>query len=102
MKRNKWIIIMTWISVLALLLCIAGLIAVAQGYTKSGNNTVEKTETKTETKQSDRFQVTGLGDSLTAGVGDTDGKGYVRRVVDTLEKKRNKSDTIEFGYKWRA
>ncbi|MBC1458020.1 SGNH/GDSL hydrolase family protein [Listeria newyorkensis] len=86
MKRNKWVMVMTWISVLALLLCVAGLIAVAQGHTKSGNSTTEKTETKTETKKSDRFQVTGLGDSLTAGVGDTDGKGYVRRVVENLEK----------------
>ncbi|MBC6315150.1 SGNH/GDSL hydrolase family protein [Listeria grandensis] len=86
MKRNKWVIVMTWISVLALFLCVAGLIAVAQGQTKTGSTTTEKTTPKQETKKSDRFQVTGLGDSLTAGVGDTDGKGYVRRVVDTMEK----------------
>ncbi|WP_233448906.1 SGNH/GDSL hydrolase family protein [Paenilisteria weihenstephanensis] len=84
MKRNKWVIMMTWISMLALLLCLVGLFAVATG--KTTTDSTAKTEKTTETKKSGRFQVTGLGDSLTAGVGDTDGKGYVRRVVDTIEK----------------
>ncbi|WP_260490168.1 SGNH/GDSL hydrolase family protein [Listeria booriae] len=84
MKRNKWVVMMTWLSVLALLLCLGGIVAVALGQT--GKSTTTTTETKTDVKKASQFQVTGLGDSLTAGVGDTDGKGYVRRVIDTLEK----------------
>jgi len=45
-------------------------------------------------KQKDSIMIVSLGDSITRGVGDDEGQGYVRRVKETLEKEYKQSSTI--------
>lgn len=47
----------------------------------------EKTESATTEKQDDKLTIVALGDSLTRGTGDADGKGYTGYLTDRLKEK---------------
>ena len=47
----------------------------------------EKTESASTEKQDDKLTIVALGDSLTRGTGDADGKGYTGYLTDRLKEK---------------
>lgn len=75
-------------SVIASLICVIGLGLTLYDYfdtpTKPKTETTVKRESKTEEK---RTKIVALGDSLTRGTGDAEGKGYVGYLVANLEEK---------------
>ncbi len=91
MKKSKTVQILLGFSIIALILSVIGVGSIWYGQKNhQANNT--KTTTKkdtTVTKKQDTFKITALGDSLTYGVGDTEGGGYVR-VVENFYKQKEK------------
>lgn len=87
--RNKSVLFVAITSVLASLICIIGLAVTLVDYFDTPNETIErkvvKEKTKTETKEN--VQIVALGDSLTRGTGDLEGKGYVGYLISNLEEK---------------
>lgn len=57
-----------------------------------GVKTSPTTDTATHSEQ--EIRIAALGDSLTRGTGDGTGQGYVRRVLSTLEKSKEKPVTL--------
>ncbi|MBM6617236.1 SGNH/GDSL hydrolase family protein [Bacillus suaedaesalsae] len=54
-------------------------------------NTPDRVETENENEEKD---IVALGDSLTRGTGDADGKGYIGYLVEQLQEKTNEEITI--------
>lgn len=92
-KKSKMVQFLLFFSVLALILSIIGVASIWFGQknhqVKETNKQTTQSETKVDKKQ-DTFKITALGDSLTYGVGDTEGGGYVR-VVENFYKKTTKN-----------
>ncbi|WP_318502667.1 SGNH/GDSL hydrolase family protein [Bacillus sp. T3] len=86
--RNKSVLFVAITSCIALLICVVGLGVTLIDYfdnpTTLNTEKVVKKETK---KEEEAVQIVALGDSLTRGTGDTEGKGYVGYLVQNLEKK---------------
>lgn len=79
-------------SFLACLICIGGLGLTLYDYFDTSSKPLAKTTVKPETKNVEkRVQIVALGDSLTRGTGDSEGKGYVGNLVADLEKKPPRS-----------
>ncbi|MFC7370138.1 SGNH/GDSL hydrolase family protein [Fictibacillus iocasae] len=60
----------------------------------SAQNTSSRPETKTQKKDKSKIKVAALGDSLTRGTGDDNGKGYVGYLIEQLKKKSDKDISI--------
>lgn len=84
--RKSWMITICVAATVATLCLITGFslgvkeILMPQNTTQQINNKTEKIEVSKE------GLLLGLGDSLTRGIGDTDGKGYIGRVKQKLEE----------------
>lgn len=82
-------------SFLACLICIGGLGLTLYDYFDTSSKPLAKTTVKPETKNVEkRVQIVALGDSLTRGTGDSEGKGYVGNLVADLEKKTTQKLSI--------
>lgn len=88
--RNKSVLIVAITSIMASLICIVGLAVTLVDYfntpTELDKNEVVKTKPNNDDDEG-RVQIVALGDSLTRGTGDLEGKGYVGYLVSNLEKK---------------
>jgi lysophospholipase L1-like esterase len=86
--RKKSVFFVGITSVIALLVCVVGLGMTLVDYfdtqTEPPTKATVKPEAKTDKKQ---IQIVAIGDSLTRGTGDTEGKGYVGYLKSNLEKK---------------
>ncbi|WP_147534750.1 SGNH/GDSL hydrolase family protein [Bacillus marasmi] len=86
--RNKSVLLVAITSVLASLICIVGLGITLFDYFDTPSKPIKKEVVNTEPKKDkDRVQIVALGDSLTRGTGDLEGKGYVGYLVTQLEEK---------------
>lgn len=89
--RRKWGLRVTiGISIVISLICISGfMITVKDMLFRDRPSTVSilKPDEKSETKT---FTIVGLGDSLTRGIGDEDGQGYIGIVKDKLSTTWNR------------
>lgn len=92
MKKSKTVQILLVFSVVALILSMVGVVSIWYGQKNHQTNNAKTTAKKetTVTKKQDTFKITALGDSLTYGVGDTEGGGYVR-VVENFYKQKEKN-----------
>lgn len=87
--KGKRIISMLIISGLTSLLWLFGLGWTIQGYFQ-GSKVAEKPEVQIKTeviKGQNGIDIVALGDSLTRGTGDEEGKGYVGHTIDMLKEK---------------
>ena len=80
-------------SVLACLICIIGLNLTLYDYFNPSGKPEVKTNVESEQKK-ENVQILALGDSLTRGIGDSEGKGYVGYLVSSLEKKTDRKLSI--------
>lgn len=87
--RNKSVLFVAISSILASIICIVGLVVTLVDYFDTPSEPIKKEIVKTEPKENadDRVQIVALGDSLTRGTGDLEGKGYVGYLVSNLEEK---------------
>ncbi|MBM5607577.1 SGNH/GDSL hydrolase family protein [Listeria ivanovii] len=100
MEKRKTVQFLLFFSVIALILSIIGV-----GSIWFGQKNHPASETKKETKQSDTkvdkkqatFKITALGDSLTYGVGDIEGGGYVRVVEDHYKKATKNVEQVNLA-----
>lgn len=90
--KKQMINIISLISILSALLCLIGLIWVMKDqWTEAKSIDMPKQTTKeTTTKSNKQIQITALGDSLTRGTGDPEGKGYIGYMMEDLKTKSNK------------
>jgi len=97
LKYNKFVYFIMISSFLCFLLLTYGFIKGA--YTvlnpqKSKLIVSQENDTEESIHKKDSIMIVSLGDSITRGVGDDEGQGYVRRVKETLEKDYDQSSTI--------
>ncbi len=97
LKYNKFVYFIMISSFLCFLLLTFGFIKGA--YTvlnpqKSKLIVSQENSTEQSIHKKDSIMIVSLGDSITRGVGDDEGQGYVRRVKETLEKDYNQTSTI--------
>jgi lysophospholipase L1-like esterase len=86
--RKKSVLFVAVTSVISSLICIIGLgVTLIDYFDKPSNQTVEKVVKKDTTTDAKRTKIVALGDSLTRGTGDSEGKGYVGYLVGNLEEK---------------
>lgn len=93
MKKSKAVQFLLFFSAVALILSMIGVASIWLGQKNLQANETKKEPTQNESKASEKqttFKITALGDSLTYGVGDVEGGGYVR-VVDDFYKKTTKN-----------
>ncbi|EUJ30305.1 lipase/acylhydrolase [Listeria floridensis FSL S10-1187] len=86
MKKNKTVWLVLILSCAAVLLSAVGLLSVFAAPKDQAKIQTKQPETAKQEKQSDTFRLTALGDSLTYGVGDQEGAGYVGIVEKKLQK----------------
>ena len=91
--RNKSVFFVAITSVLACLICIAGLGLTLYDYFNPSFKPEVQTKIESEQKKED-VQIVALGDSLTRGIGDSEGRGYVGYLVSSLEKKTDRKLSI--------
>lgn len=91
--RNKSVLFVAITSVIACLICIAGLSLTLFDYFSPSVKPEVPTKIESEQKN-ENVQILALGDSLTRGTGDLEGKGYVGYLVSSLEKKTDKKLSI--------
>jgi lysophospholipase L1-like esterase len=97
LKYNKFVYFIMISSFLCFLLLTYGFIKGA--YTvlnpqKSKLIVSQENDTEESINKKGSIMIVSLGDSITRGVGDDEGQGYVRRVKETLEKDYDQSSTI--------
>lgn len=104
MLKIKWVQV---VGVFASLLCLLWLVGIGmtfQHYFFKGatvvNQPVEVEEVDTDKETKTEITKTGhhivaLGDSLTVGAGDAEGKGYVGNIVDQLNERTNEEVTLK-------
>ena len=97
LKFNKFVYFIMISSFLCFLLLTFGFIKGA--YTvlnpqKSKLIVSQENSKEQNINKKDSIMIVSLGDSITRGVGDDEGQGYVRRVKETLEKDYNQTSTI--------
>lgn len=86
--RKKSVLFVGITSVLAFLICVVGLGMTLFDYFDT--NATAPAKAKTESKKipdEEKVQIVALGDSLTRGTGDSEGKGYIGYLLSNLEKK---------------
>ncbi|MGE8205908.1 GDSL-type esterase/lipase family protein [Heyndrickxia sp. NPDC080065] len=93
MKKHL-ITMISFVSIVSALFCLLGLGLVMKNQwieAKSTNvpNQIQKKITP-ESKNNKQFHIAALGDSLTRGTGDPEGKGYIGYLMDDLKKKSSK------------
>lgn len=97
MKYNKFVYLIMISSFLCFLLLTYGFIKGA--YTvlnpeKSKLMVSQENSSEQNINKKESIMIVSLGDSITRGVGDDEGQGYVRRVRETLEIDYDQSSTI--------
>ena len=100
--RKKWVGLITIASVLSCLLWIVGLGWVVTDYFTGPVSSALQPVAPAEGSdiEEDGFQVLALGDSLTRGTGDSEGKGYVGYLIDHLKEKSDQEmNLFNFGIK---
>lgn len=86
--KNKSVLFVAITSCIASIVCLLGLGYTLFDYFDTPSKLVTEKVVKKETnKEEKRAQIVALGDSLTRGTGDTEGKGYVGYLIQNLEKK---------------
>ncbi|PEL12075.1 GDSL-type esterase/lipase family protein [Bacillus sp. AFS017336] len=100
MKYNKFVRFIMFISLLCFFLLAYGFAKGAytvlnpqKGKLIASNNTQKKKDDDNVHK-SDQLKIVALGDSLTRGVGDDEGTGYVGRLKNDLQKEYKQSTSI--------
>ncbi|MEB6549559.1 SGNH/GDSL hydrolase family protein [Heyndrickxia sporothermodurans] len=90
--NKAFIKIISFVSVISALLCLFGLGWVLKDqWTEAKTISPPKQTAKTpKITTNHQLQIAALGDSLTRGTGDPEGKGYVGYLIDGLENKANK------------
>lgn len=83
----KQINILLVVACLSFCLLIYGFVIGVAGVLNPQGAMIEAKSGQEEQQEIDGFHLTALGDSLTRGVGDREGKGYVRRLHDMLQKE---------------
>jgi lysophospholipase L1-like esterase len=96
LKYNKFVLFILYFSLLCFLLLSFGFIKGA--YTvlnpKKSTIAIKQKEKKVTEQKNDKLTIVTLGDSLTRGVGDEEGLGYVSRVKASLKKTFKTNSTI--------
>ncbi|MGE6261084.1 SGNH/GDSL hydrolase family protein [Heyndrickxia sporothermodurans] len=90
--KKKLITLITFISIISAILCLFGLGWVLKDqWIEAKSSVISNQPTKKSIPSSDKnVQITALGDSLTRGTGDPEGKGYIGYMLDDLKKKSSK------------
>jgi lysophospholipase L1-like esterase len=85
------------LSILTLTLFLVGFAWTIQNqfFSEKTTNVVVKEERVTEVQDYQHKTIIALGDSLTRGTGDIEGKGYIGYLVDELENKTNEKITLQ-------
>lgn len=99
MKKSKTVQVLFVFSVIALILSVVGVGSIWYGqknHQANNTKTIAKKDT-TVTKKQDTFKITALGDSLTYGVGDTEGGGYVRVVENFYKQKKKNVENVNLA-----
>lgn len=96
MKFNKFVQLITVTSLLCFLLLAYGFIKGAYTVLNPQKNKLIVTDTNEneDLHKSKELKIVTLGDSITRGVGDDEGLGYVQRVKSTLQKEYKQSSSI--------
>jgi lysophospholipase L1-like esterase len=96
LKFNKFVQFITVTSLLCFLLLAYGFIK--GSYTvlnpQKSKLIVSHTNENENLHKSDKLKIVTLGDSITRGVGDDEGLGYVQRVKSSLQKEHKQSSSI--------
>ncbi|ARM72398.1 secreted lipase/acylhydrolase, putative [Listeria monocytogenes] len=99
MKKSKTVQFLFVFSVIALILSVVGVTSIWYGqknHQTHNTKTTAKKNTKV-TKKQNTFKITALGDSLTYGVGDTEGGGYVRVVENFYKQKKRNVENVNLA-----
>jgi lysophospholipase L1-like esterase len=100
--RKKWVGLITIASVLSCLLWVVGLGWVVTDYFSGPVSSAIQPVVPAEgaEMENDGFRILALGDSLTRGTGDSEGKGYVGYLIDHLKEKSDQNiNLFNFGIK---
>jgi len=103
LRSSAWLWRITGtLALLTTLLFIAGFIYAVRAtmFPEASGKGMSPEEVRQEERLSsgDKVQIVALGDSLTRGTGDQEGKGYVGRVRDKMEEKLNKPVYVLANY----
>lgn len=94
--RTTTVKMVTAVSFLALLLWVLGMGITLRDYwfPPTASNVKPPSKVTDEAEKKDGLRILALGDSLTRGTGDAEGKGYVGYLVDELKQQSDKQITL--------